>query len=183
MFNKKRYRTKFIQKDNDGNIFCYKCMEYKEPNEFDISSQESDIFYRDGRDRRCKKCKSIAFRRRLNERAKNNTIERTLNERFLGLRDRNKRLNSELDFGFNYLIELWNYQEGKCAISKIPMTYVTRNGRVFTNVSIDRINPNIGYKIGNIQLVCMAVNQMKSDMTMDELYYFCENILKHRQNG
>jgi hypothetical protein len=26
----------------------------------------------------------------------------------------------------------------------------------------------------------MAVNQMKSDLTLDELYFFCESILKNK---
>lgn len=28
-----------------------------------------------------------------------------------------------------------------------------------TNVSVDRINPNLGYTKDNIQFICMAVNQ------------------------
>jgi len=27
----------------------------------------------------------------------------------------------------------------------------------------------------------MAINQMKSDLTLDELYFFCENILKNKR--
>lgn len=63
------------------------------------------------------------------------------------------------------------------------MTYDFDSGRVFTNVSIDQINPHLGYTKDNIQLVCMAVNQMKSDMSMDELFMFCEAILKSKYNG
>ena len=58
------------------------------------------------------------------------------------------------------------------------MTFEQGNGRISTNVSIDQINPKEGYTIGNIQLVCMAINQMKSDLNMDEVYMFCEGILK-----
>lgn len=61
------------------------------------------------------------------------------------------------------------------------MTYALDNGRTFTNVSIDRINSNLGYKKDNIQLVCMAVNQMKSDLSIQELYMFCEAILKQKK--
>lgn len=43
------------------------------------------------------------------------------------------------------------------------MTFYLDNGRTFTNISIDRITPNLGYTKENIQLVCMAVNQMKSN--------------------
>lgn len=58
------------------------------------------------------------------------------------------------------------------------MTYKIDNGRSHTNVSIDRIDSDKGYTIDNVQLVCMAVNQMKSDLTNEELMYFCNNIIK-----
>ena len=49
------------------------------------------------------------------------------------------------------------------------MTFKQCNGSTPTNVSIDQVNHKEGYVIGNIQLVCMAVNQMKSDLEMDDL--------------
>jgi hypothetical protein len=61
------------------------------------------------------------------------------------------------------------------------MTNVSNNGRILTNLSIDRIDSKKGYIKDNIQFVCMAINQMKSDLTLDELYFFCENILKNKR--
>ena len=69
-----------------------------------------------------------------------------------------------------------------CALSKIPMTYTLDNGRTFTNISIDQMNPNAGYVEDNIQLVCMAINQMKSDMSLEELYMFSEALIKNKNN-
>ena len=48
-------------------------------------------------------------------------------------------------------------------------------------MSIDRINPDEGYTLENTQIVCMAVNQMKSDLTMDELLLFCKYIIKNNE--
>lgn len=76
-----------------------------------------------------------------------------------------------------YEKELWNKQNGLCAISNIPMTYTFNSGRIPTNVSVDRIDSNKSYTKNNIQLVCMAVNQMKSDLDMITFYRFCEAIL------
>ena len=59
------------------------------------------------------------------------------------------------------------------------MTFEFNKGRIATNVSIDQINPKKGYTTDNIQLVCMAVNQMKSDFDTDTLLMFCENILQN----
>lgn len=60
---KRRYRTKFKQKNDLGNLYCYKCKDYKDINLFDNNSQESNIFYRDGKDRRCKDCKNSQYKK------------------------------------------------------------------------------------------------------------------------
>jgi hypothetical protein len=60
------------------------------------------------------------------------------------------------------LLEKWNKQEGRCAITGIAMTCRAEEGSFFPfNVSIDRIIPKWDggtYEIGNIQLVCKIVN-------------------------
>ena len=81
-----------------------------------------------------------------------------------------------------YLKELWLKQQGKCAISNIDMTYIFNCGRVPTNVSIDRIDSTKGYTINNIQLVCMACNQMKSDLSEYKLYEFCKAIVNNYES-
>ena len=86
----------------------------------------------------------------------------------------------QCNIDLQYLHELWNTQKGLCALSGIPMTYYFDSGRVPTNVSVDRINSNLGYIKGNLQLVCMAVNQMKSDLTIEQLKYFCKSILEYK---
>lgn len=61
------------------------------------------------------------------------------------------------------------------------MTYELGEGRLYTNVSIDQIHPSQGYTIDNIQLVCMAVNQLKSDFGMDIVIALCKAIIEHNQ--
>lgn len=72
---------------------------------------------------------------------------------------------------------VWKAQNGKCAISGLDMTYELGEGRIYTNVSIDQIMPSKGYTIDNIQLVCMAVNQLKSDLDMDTILILCSAIV------
>lgn len=48
-------------------------------------------------------------------------------------------------------------------------------------MSIDRIDPNKGYTKDNVQLVCAQVNMMKSDMSLEELYMFCEAMIKNKK--
>lgn len=73
--------------------------------------------------------------------------------------------------------DVWKAQNGKCAISGLDMTYELGEGRIYTNVSIDQIMPSKGYTIDNIQLVCMAVNQLKSDLDMDTILILCSAIV------
>lgn len=107
-------------------------------------------------------------------------LNRLLYERFHGLKDRARKKDIQCNIDLQYLHELWNTQKGLCALSGIPMTYYFDSGRVPTNVSVDRINSNLGYIKGNLQLVCMAVNQMKSDLTIEQLKYFCKSILEYK---
>ena len=41
------------------------------------------------------------------------------------------------------------------------------------NISIDRINSDLGYTKDNIQLVSAMINRMKSDLTSKEFIDFC----------
>ena len=77
------------------------------------------------------------------------------------------------------MYKLWDTQHGKCAISGIDMTYIANCGRIPTNVSVDRIDSSKGYIKGNVQLVCMAVNQMKNDLDMQTLLTFCDAIVSN----
>lgn len=178
MKRKQRLRTKFIQYDSKGNLYCYVCKEYKPETEFDINNDKSGWF-RNFKDRRCKQCKKMqAIRRKLANRGKQD-LDRMLLERWHGIIDRSKRRGWNCDITIDYLRELWCKQNGLCAISNIPMTYIFNSGRTPTNLSVDRIDSKKPYTKDNIQLVCMAVNQMKSDLDNATFYRFCEAVVEN----
>jgi hypothetical protein len=77
-----------------------------------------------------------------------------------------------------YLLELYNKQDGLCALSGVNMTYTAGNGRTNTNISIDRIDSAVGYSRGNVQFVCDLVNRMKQDLPEEDLFMWCRRILK-----
>ena len=81
-----------------------------------------------------------------------------------------------------YFLELYDKQKGKCAISNIDMTFIKKlDGiKIHTNLSIDRIDSSRGYEIGNIQLVCAVVNIMKTTLSMNELMWWCNQIVKDK---
>jgi hypothetical protein len=75
------------------------------------------------------------------------------------------------------LIELLAKQDGKCALTGLTLTCTLEKGnRTWTNASIDRIIPGGPYVLDNIRLVCARVNIMRSNMSDDELRYWCSLI-------
>jgi hypothetical protein len=81
------------------------------------------------------------------------------------------------------LCDIWEAQKGLCAITGWQMTMRLADGVVSTNASIDRINSEIGYIPGNVQLVCRCVNVAKHDLTMDEFVMLCAAVVKGKNHG
>ena len=69
-----------------------------------------------------------------------------------------------------HLYNLYHKQEGKCALSGQTMTWLTGQGKVDTNISLDRIDPEKGYEPDNIQLITYRCNIMKHDLKEDALF-------------
>ena len=72
-----------------------------------------------------------------NNRTVSEKLKMCLNHRLLGAKRRSKKLNIVSDLTLNFLLDLWNKQNGLCALSNIPMTFDEGSGRVSSNVSID----------------------------------------------
>ena len=82
------------------------------------------------------------------------------------------------------VVDLWETQNGKCAISGVLMThqrdgtYGDRKKKEF-NASIDRINPNGPYVRQNVQLVANRINTMKHTLSQDMFLWWIRNIHEH----
>ena len=87
-----------------------------------------------------------------------------------------QRKNKEFNITEIDLQDLWSKQDGKCAYSKLPMS--AASNQLYT-VSLDRIDSDIGYVVGNIQLVCVAVNKMKQEYTQDVFLTLCNLITQN----
>lgn len=73
---------------------------------------------------------------------------------------------------------LWFAQEGKCALTGWDMTFELGIGVVPTNCSIDRIDSNLEYVPGNVQLVCRAANVAKHDLTVQDFLNLCKAVME-----
>ena len=80
--------------------------------------------------------------------------------------------NKKIKIDDDYIIELYKNQGGRCAITGNNMTHVKNPSikhRVPTNISIDKIDPELGYVKENVQLTCLWANTGKLTHTT-ELY-------------
>lgn len=78
------------------------------------------------------------------------------------------------------LKELWEKQGGKCAISGVILTHhLDGTGRKEFNASIDRIDSQLGYVPGNVQLVAYRANVLKNDLGLDMLYWWVKTIYQY----
>ena len=80
----------------------------------------------------------------------------------------------------DHLVDLWESQDGRCAVSGVAMTHHRDGtGRKDFNASIDRLSNDHGYFPNNIRLVCYRVNILRHDLPIDMLYWWIKTIHKH----
>lgn len=135
----------------------------------------------------CKKCisdKQASYHARTwgVDKLKYTAFKRTKSARsylaYLRSKAKQRRKNQEV-ISLDALELLWNAQNGLCALTKWPMTMELANGVVPTNCSLDRIDSNLGYIVGNVQLVCRAANVAKHDLTQSEFISLCKAVAQH----
>lgn len=78
----------------------------------------------------------------------------------------------------NELMEIYNKQNGRCALTGEVLTHICGGGRTRTNASLDRIIPGGPYTKDNVRIVCHVANIMRTDMSDIELRYWAEKIIK-----
>lgn len=117
----------------------------------------------------CKKC-----------RASNRDVSK---EMIRNTRSRAKRKGLEFNLTREYIVELNKAQDGKCVYTGIELDWEVGNypgkQRVCTpeRASVDRIDPNKGYTVDNIQLVCDFVNRIKAWYSDGDIYKFCTLVI------
>jgi hypothetical protein len=101
----------------------------------------------------------------------------------LNVQLKSQRLKQDIEYGITTedVIDMWEMQGGKCALSGVLMThqrdgtYGDRKKKEF-NASIDRINPQGPYVRENVQLVAARVNTMKHTLGEDMFMWWVKNI-------
>jgi len=90
-----------------------------------------------------------------------------------------RRAKSGLDWEITPedLINLWEKQQGRCAISGVYLTH-HKDGTGYKefNASIDRKCGDKGYTLHNVQLVAYRINIMKHTLSEDMFYWWVKTI-------
>lgn len=68
---------------------------------------------------------------------------------------------------------MWVVQQGRCAITGIPMDCADVGNKAPAAPSVDRIDSAGNYTVDNTHLVCYAINIMKNDMPLDRFKRWC----------
>lgn len=105
------------------------------------------------------------------QRVKEASFSNWLRSIWYGCKDsrRNKRRGILCTVTLEHLLFLLEKQGFRCALTKLKLTHKTRDLR---SASIDRIDSNGHYEIGNVQIVCKAINFAKSNSTNAEIILF-----------
>jgi hypothetical protein len=69
-----------------------------------------------------------------------------------------------------YMTQLWEQQQGLCYYTNIPMSGsgTDRGLPAWNSPSVDRIDPGVGYIIGNVVWCLNCINSFKADVSIDQ---------------
>jgi tRNA(Leu) C34 or U34 (ribose-2'-O)-methylase TrmL len=92
----------------------------------------------------------------------------------------NNERKIEWDIDIKQAWNLFEQQEGKCALSGIDLKFVQSYGyttdKHLQTASLDRIDNTKGYLLDNIQWVHKDINILKNKFSLDEFLYWCDLI-------
>lgn len=84
------------------------------------------------------------------------------------------RRNHEFNLDLEYLRNLFLAQDGRCALSDIPLQFRSSAHSSDKTASIDRIDSDKGYIKGNVQWVHKDLNKMKMEFNQEYFLQICQ---------
>lgn len=149
---------------------CPRCNQIK--NTIDYSRDRGN---RTGLQTYCKKCQT----------EKRASLDGYMSSLFENLLKKAKRYDFRVEIAKEDLLEIYQNQEGLCALSGTKMTYYKGMRKykrgVNSNISIDLKDPSKTYTLDNIQLVCRRISVAKGDMSQEEFVGMCREVTLYRR--
>jgi hypothetical protein len=161
-----------VKPESQGSRLCTSCNKVKLLSQFET--------FKDGFVRGlCQQCVTLQKAKKTSA-----TPESYLQVLNTQLKSQRLKQGVQYDLTTEDVVDLWETQNGKCALSGVLMThqrdgtYGDRKKKEF-NASIDRINPNGPYVRQNVQLVANRINTMKHTLSQDMFMWWIKNIHEH----
>mgnify|MGYP001238123490 FL=1 len=120
---------------------------------------------------RCNKCRYKQQRS-----ARDESHKTFLQHKLIKARARAKEKKLEFDLNIKFLVTLYETQNGRCAVSGLPMTHSSENTDL--SISIDRLDNDFGYTTDNVRLVCNRVNLMRNKLSVEMFDWWCRTLGK-----
>ena len=80
-----------------------------------------------------------------------------------------------------FLMEMFESQNGMCAISGLPMSTKLEVGGSWFRCSVDRKDNSNGYVPENVHLVCKSINIWRGAQALDDFIEMCKAVAKHQE--
>ena len=165
--------------ENDGQE-CTDCNTIKPASDFssEFNPIEKCKIYKS----RCYECSRKLRTLNREESLRNGSLEDFMKSQITDAKQRNSAYNRahpddvrDFNLTASFLMELFEKQDGKCALTGIPMLTNSHRDDRPDNVrcnpnkmSIDRIDSKLGYTTDNVQLLTWITNSEKMDMTNEQ---------------
>lgn len=170
---------------------CNKCDVEKPITEFGINRANNSKAYRK-QDKYKNSCKDCVAEYARQWRAKNKgytgsgklkkfdevdpKLISTLRAKIADVKGNNQRRSKKpFDIDIDLIYDLYQRQNGKCRYTGEDFTLEKGHPG---NISIDKIDPELGYVKDNVQLVCWAVNRAKGDLTEAQFINMCKAVVE-----
>lgn len=95
-----------------------------------------------------------------------------------GVKSNAKERNLNFSISKEYIWNLYEQQNKKCALSGIPLIFSGYSSTIEQTASIDRIDSNQGYIEGNIQIIHKDINIFKHKIPQEKFIKYCNLIAK-----
>lgn len=167
----KEARSENIKLKKEGLRRCCTCKEIQ-----DILSFNSK-----GKDRIDSICKGCSRLRLAKDRLRVKSNPRVYCDRIIAsLRHRSKVENKPFDISGEYLWEILSNQNFLCFYTLEPLDFLlpAKNSTTphINFPSIDKLDPKLGYVVGNVVWCLWKINRTKSDLTYEEFVGLCKKV-------
>lgn len=135
---------------------CSKCLEVKELVKFYPKNSRWQLSY-------CRECRATQ------RRSSPQTVESKLIGRCRHLKKKSAEKHLEFNLTEDFLISLYNKQNGKCFYSGSDMLLRGTSKDKDKSLSVDRMDNSKGYLTDNVVLCCNKMNNVKNNLSLKEL--------------